>query len=106
MMNIDDAMAEVILNPVRGLELQSDLDGLWLDSQEDLWYTGGGAYDNAYFGYMGRPSGGRSYLGTLADCQVTWKINTHVTSQVYYWHVFGGDVIGSVYEKATSAISR
>lgn len=99
MMNINDAMAQLILNPLRNLEVQADIHGLSLDSRHDLWYSGGGAYDNHYFGYTGRPSFGRSYLGTLADCQLTWRVSSHVATQLYYGHIFGGDVIGSVYPK-------
>jgi len=31
---------------------------LWLSSSRDLWYAGGGAFDNHLFGYTGRPSFG------------------------------------------------
>jgi Alginate export len=97
LMNIQDAMAQLVLNPLHDLEVQAAVHGLWLSSSHDLWYSGGGAYDNRFFGYSGRPASGHSYLGTLADCQLTWKINPHVSVQLYYGHIFGGDVIGSVY---------
>ena len=58
MMNIDDAMGQVLLNPLPQLEVTTSLHGLWLDSGKDLWYAGGGAYDNSIFGYTGRPSFG------------------------------------------------
>lgn len=103
MMNVDDAMGQLVLNPLQQLEVQSSLHGLWLDSNKDLWYAGGGAYDNSIFGYAGRPSFGHSYLATLADCQVTWKINRHVALQFYYGHAFGGNVIGAIYPAGREA---
>lgn len=103
MMNIQDVMAQLVLDPLSNLELQTDLHGLWLDAAHDLWYSGVGAYDNRFFGYSGRPSFGHDYLGTLADCQLTWKVDEHVSAQLYYGHTFGGNVIGSVYPKGREA---
>lgn len=71
MMNVDDAMAHLLLNPLPQIQVQTSLHGLWLDSNKDLWCSGGGAYNSTIFGYAGRPSFGHSYLATLADCQVT-----------------------------------
>jgi hypothetical protein len=90
-------MAQLLLSPLPPIEVQTSLHGLWLDSNRDLWYSGGGAYNNTYFGYAGRPSFGHSYLATLADCQVTWKINSHVAVQLYYGHAFGGNVVAAIY---------
>src|SRR5581483_9705119 len=103
MMNLDNAMAQLILKPLPQLEVQSSLHGLWLDSNKDLWYAGGGAFDNSIFGYTGRPSFGRDYLGALADCQITWKINGHIAAQIYYGHAFGGSVVGAVYPAGREA---
>ena len=97
MMNINDAMAQLLLHPLANLEIQSSLHGLWLDAKKDRWYSGGGAFDNRIFGYAGRPSNGFGYLGSLADCQATWKMNSHFALQLYYGHIFGGSVAGSIY---------
>lgn len=97
MMNINDAMVQMVLNPREWIEIQTSIHGLWLDSRKDLWYSGGGAFDNRFFGYVGRPAPGHGYLGTLTDIQLTWKVNEHISSQLYYGHIFGGDVIGGVY---------
>lgn len=97
MMNLRDVMAQLIFDPIGSLQVQASMHGLWLDSSQDLWYAGGGEYDNHYFGYTGRPTFGHAYLGTLADWQLTWKVNEQVSTQIYYGHIFGGNVIGSVY---------
>jgi hypothetical protein len=103
MMNINDAMAQLVLNPLTNLEIQSSLHGLWLDAKKDRWYSGGGAFDNRIFGYAGRPSHGDGYLGALADCQATWKMNAHIALQLYYGHIFGGSVAGSIYPSGREA---
>lgn len=103
MMNLDDAMAQIVSNPRRDLEIQSSVHGLWLDARNDRWYSGGGAYDSRIFGYTARPSLGHGYLATLADCQVTWKINSHAALQLYYGHAFGGSVIGAIYPHGREA---
>ena len=96
-MNMNEAMGQLVLNPLPAVEVETSLHGLWLDSSKDLWYTGGGAYNNSIFGYTGRPSVGHGYLGTLADCQLSWKINRHFALELYYGHAFGGSVVGANY---------
>lgn len=93
MMNINDAMAQSVLNQPANLEMQSPLHGLWLDAK-NTWYSGG-VFDNWIFGYAGRTSNG--YLGSLTDCQATWKMNSHFALQLYYGHIFGGTAGGGVY---------
>ncbi len=103
MMNLDDAMLQMVLTPVPDAEVQSALHGLWLSSTRDLWYAGGGEFDDKLFGYAGRPSSGRSYLATLLDCQVTWKLNEHLSSAIYYAHAFGGSVVSAIYPAGKAA---
>ena len=103
MMNINDAMAQMVLNPLGNLEIQSSLHGLWLAAKKDRWYSGGGAFDNRIFGYAARPGNGYGYLGSLADCQATWKMNSHVALQLYYGHIFGGSIAGSIYPASREA---
>ncbi len=95
MMNTTDLGAQLIVNPLRNLELRSDLDALWLSSSRDRWYAGGGAFDNHLFGYTGRPSFGASYLGTLVDASANWKVSPHLGLYFYAGQVFGGSVVGA-----------
>ncbi len=97
LMNLNDASGELVLFPLQSVELRTTLHGLWLSSDHDLWYSGGGAYERNSFGYVGRPSSGHSYLATLLDCGLTWKINSHVSTYFYYGHAFGGSVISAIY---------
>lgn len=95
MMNTNDLGGQLILRPLRNLEWRSDLDALWLSSSRDLWYAGGGAFDNHLFGYTGRPSFGRSYLGTVVDTGVNWKVCQHLNLYFYGGQMFGGSVVGA-----------
>ena len=56
MENTNDQFAQLIDNPSQKLEIRSYLHFLHLASNTDLWYQGGGAYDNKVFGYTGRPA--------------------------------------------------
>lgn len=103
MMNINDLTGELILAPADNVETRTTLHNLWLSSSGDLWYQGGGAYDNRFFGYVGRPSFGRSYLATLLDTGVTWKVNSHLSTYAYLGHAFGGSVIGADYPQSKQA---
>jgi len=103
MMNLDDASGELVLFPAKGVDLRTTIHGLWLSSNQVLWYAGGGAYQRNVFGFVGRPSSGRSYLATLLDFGLTWKINTHVSTYFYYGHAFGGSVISAIYHGGKEA---
>ncbi len=74
-----------------------------MSSSHDLWYQGGGAYDNDFFGYVGHPSNGRSCLASLLDTGVTWKVNRHLSTYVYYGHSFGGSVVSAIYPVSKQA---
>lgn len=95
MMNTNDLGGQLIVNPLRNLELRSDLDALWLSSSRDRWYVGGGAFDNHLFGYTARPSFGASHLGTLIDASASWKVCPHLGLYFYAGQVFGGSVVGA-----------
>lgn len=103
MMNLNDASAQLLLAPLASLQASTSLHGLWLSSSKDLWYSGGGEFDNNNFGYSGRPSSGRSYLATVLDADLKWAVNEHFAFDFYYAHAFGGSVIGSVYPAGREA---
>ena len=61
LMNSTDEFVQLIDKPAKRLALRADLHWLQLTSANDLWYLGGGAYDNKVFG-LRRPSGKRRLL--------------------------------------------
>jgi hypothetical protein len=77
--------------------LRCDLHWLQLTSGKDLWYQGGGAYDNKVFGYQGRPANGQTSFASLVDISGDWQATKNVALNFYYAHVWGKSVIEKIY---------
>ncbi len=103
LMNDTDTFVQVIDVPTKKVALRSDLHWVSLTSAKDLWYQGGGAFDNKVFGYVGRPSNGHSSLATIADISANWKATSHLAVDFYYAHATGHAVIRSIYPAGTDA---
>jgi hypothetical protein len=97
LMNIKDEFVQIVDRPKKQWELRSDLHFLQLTSGKDLWYQGGGAYDNKVFGFQGHPSGGFTSLTSVADISSDWHATPHLDVGGYYSHGWGKSVAGSVY---------
>ena len=100
LMNNEDAFAELILRPHAKVTLRSDLHWLRLGNPRDLWYSGGGAFQDGNFGYAGRPSGGHNSLATFADLSADWKINSQFSLTAYLGGAFSRRVIQTSYPQA------
>lgn len=103
LMNIRDGFAQVLLSPTPRLSLRADAHLLRLDRRADLWYAGGGAFDQTGFGYTGRPSGGAESLGRLVDLSADYQVSPRVGVTLYAGHVIGREVIRSVYPQGATA---
>ena len=105
LMNNEDLFSSLILNPVDGLTVRSDWRFLWLTKRKDLWYSGTGATKERgkIFGYAGRPSGGKNYLGNLLDIQANYKLFKHLSLELYYAHFFGGSVVDATFNDKRNA---
>lgn len=97
LMNSSDEFVQLIDNPNRHLEIRSDLHFLQLTAKNDLWYQGGGAYDNKAFGYAGRPSGGHRSLASVYDISSDYQIAHGLAVNLYYAHSFGKSVLATDY---------
>ena len=97
LMNNEDLFGQLRLKPHKRLSLRSDVRYLRLSNPRDLWYTGGGAFQEETFGYAGRPSGGRKELGTLFDLSLDYNLTPTTILGLYASHVRGGRVAGYVY---------
>jgi hypothetical protein len=95
MMNAIDANAELVLDPLSSVESRTTFHALWLSSSKDRWYYGGGAFDGHIFGYVGRPSFGKSYLGSELDTGLSWKLCRYLQVSFYAGHFFGGSVVAA-----------
>ena len=97
LMNNTDEFLQLMDNPVKKLALRSDLHWLQLTSPRDLWYLGGGAFDNNVFGYVGRPAGGAASLASVADLSADWQATRNVDLNFYYAYAQGKTVVRAIY---------
>ncbi len=103
MMNNRDAFGELILRPSNRVTIRSDVHSLALANSNDLWYSGGGAYQPWTFGYTGRASGGQTGLATLYDSSVDFNCNRHFTAGLYYGYAAGKLVMQTIYPAGKNA---
>jgi hypothetical protein len=96
-MNNKDVFGEVELRPGKNLTVRSDVHGLWLSNSEDLWYSGGGAFQPWTFGYQGRPSNGQTGLATLYDISADYNWKHGISVGLYFGYAVGGPVIKKLY---------
>jgi hypothetical protein len=68
-----------------------------LSNRHDLWYTGGGAFQEGSFGYVGRLSGGRKGMGTLFDLSADVSVTPTTTVTFYGAGVRGGSGQSVIY---------
>jgi len=97
MMNNTDTFVQIAEKPMGKLALRGDLHWLKLTSGKDLWYLGGGAYDNKVFGYQGRPANGYTSFASMADISADWQTTKNVALNFYYAHTWGKSAIEKIY---------
>ena len=97
LMNNEDAFGELILRPKPTVTIRSDIHTLRLANSNDLWYTGGGAFQPWTFGYTGRPSNGARSLATLYDISLDYRLNAHLATSWYLGYAKGKTVIRKIY---------
>jgi len=97
LMNNQDAFAELILRPHPKWTIRSDAHFLRLSNKNDLWYTGGGAFQPATFGFVGRPSRGSQSLANVYDVSADYQVDAHLTLTGYYAGATGRAVIQKIY---------
>lgn len=99
LMNNEDGFAELIFRPHPKWTLRSDAHFLRLSNKNDLWYVGGGAFQQNTFGYAGRPSNGSQSLANVYDVSADYQVNSQLTLTGYYAGATGRTVISKVYPK-------
>jgi hypothetical protein len=97
LMNNEDVFAQFRIKPHARVSLRTDVHYLRLSNAKDLWYAGGGAFQDQTFGYTGRASGGRRSLGTLFDLSADFNVTETTVFTVYAAGVRGGDVQRFIY---------
>ena len=97
LMNNEDAFAQLVLRPDARTTLRTDFHRLRLTQPADLWYAGGGAFDEEVFGYQGRASGGMRDLGTVVDLSLDRQLGALTSVTAYVGRVQGGDVVSRLH---------
>jgi hypothetical protein len=102
-MNNKDQFVQLVVKPIKRLDVRTDLHFLQLTSGSDLWYQGGGAYDNKVFGFTGRPGNGKSSFASVYDASAEFQVIPSLLLTAYYAHSWGKSVIGAIYPAQKSA---
>ena len=89
MMNIEDRYASLLLRPTPKITITSEFHSLRLSSVNDLWYSGGGAFQPWTFGYNGRSTSGRRSLANLYDSSVDYRFSRQATVTAYLGYAQG-----------------
>jgi hypothetical protein len=99
MMNTQDTFAMLSLRPHAKVTVSSEFHSLRLSSVNDLWYSGGGAFQPWTFGYTGRSASGKQSLGNLCDTSVEYRMNRKLTLTGYFGYTQGLAVMEQIYPK-------
>lgn len=97
LMNNSDEFVQLIDRPLPRLTLRSDLHWVQLTSSKDLWYQGGGAFDNKVFGFVGRPANNASSLSSVIDISADWQATKALAVNFYYGYAQGKSVVAAIY---------
>lgn len=103
LMNNKDAFAQLILRPNPKLTLRADAHALSLSNSSDLYYSGGGAFQDDgrdpgfNFGFAGRPSLGGRGLAKLFDLSADYNLNANTSFGAYIGYAPGKSVIDRIY---------
>ena len=103
LMNSEDGFIEILLWPRAGFSTRTAFHNLRVTEPRDLWYVGSGAtLENRDrpegFGFPGRPANGRRDLFRVLETSIGYDWNTHLNTNLYYGHVFGGDVVRGIFD--------
>jgi hypothetical protein len=95
--NTTEVFADLSLRPHDAVTVRAGVHGIRLSEAADLWYVGGGPFEDETFGYAGRPSGGGRGLATVADLSVAVAPARWATIEAYLALAADGEVIRSIY---------
>jgi hypothetical protein len=103
MMNTEETSGMLILRPHVKLTVSSEFHALRLSDANDLWYSGGGAFQPWTFGYTGRSTSGGRSLGNLYDNNVEYHVNRSVAVTAYMGYTQGLAAMEQIYPKGKDA---
>lgn len=97
-MNSTDAFVQFSMKPHAKVTLASELHFLRLTEERDLWYAGGGAFENRSFGFAGRPANGNDDFARVIDLSVDYALTPKTSFTAYAAYAKGGDVVDAIFE--------
>lgn len=103
-MNSGEVFLTATARPARTLTARLGAHSVSLASSADLWYLGGGAFEDATFGYQGRPANGATGLATVADLSVAWQARRNLGIEWYAARARGRAVIDRIYGARTGSL--
>jgi len=103
MMNNEDFFGSATFRFPRKFVVKSELHALRLANANDLWYSGGGAFQPHTFGYTGRASGGNRSLANVWDVSMDVPLRYGFSLTTYYAHAWGKDLVQSIYPAGSNA---
>jgi hypothetical protein len=101
MMNTEDAFTALLLRPKGKFSISTEAHSLRLTNPNDLWYSGGGAFQPWTFGYNGRSTSGKRSLANLYDTSVEYRATKHATFTAYLGYAQGLAAIQQIYPAGT-----
>jgi hypothetical protein len=104
-MNSTDIFAGLGMKPTAKLTLASEIHRLRLTESSDLWYSGGGAFQEQTFGFAGRPAAGNQGLALVGDLNIDYALTSKTTLTLYLAAARGGDVIDSIYSGQSATMA-
>ncbi|HEV2523236.1 MAG TPA: alginate export family protein [Candidatus Acidoferrales bacterium] len=103
MMNNEDFYGSAVFRLPRSFAIRSELHALRLANAQDLWYSGGGAFQSNTFGYTGRASSGARSLANVWDVSLDVPLRYGFSITTYYAHAWGKSVIAKIFATGTNA---
>jgi hypothetical protein len=104
MMNNRDIMGAMILRPHKLVTISSEFHALALANANDLWYSGGGAYQPWTFGYTGRATGGAKSLANLYDTSLEFRVRSNITFTAYTGYADGRAAMKAIYPNGKNGV--
>ncbi len=98
MMNNQDVFVQGILAPHPKVNVRLDFHWLKVNESEDFLYSGSGATNDTFFGYLGTPTGGFDDLAYVTHFMVGVKPFNYLALNFFYAHAFGQDIINANFD--------
>jgi hypothetical protein len=103
LMNNTDDFAQLWIRPHPRIAFRTEFHNLRLSDPHDLWYLGGGAFQQGTFGYTGRPSGNHRALANVVDLSADYKVSKDWSVTAYAAHAQGQSVISALFPAHNNA---